>query len=172
MAMSLQQLETTCASLDARLKSIAKRRIDVSDPGWIEKLSRGPHPLDAAGVREKAGQLLRELLDGYEAGDEAWRTGVRGLLMKYDSLAWSFEAPGDRSTVPGLHRELVLFSLLDQGKDPRDAKLWLADICEKGGPYGENFQATLGEVALLSSAEDRYGWGSTRHWLEEAAANL
>lgn len=169
MAPALEELEKSFAGLDARLKPIAKRRVDVTDPGWLDKLARGPHPLDAAGVREEARRLLRQLIDGYASADETWRAGVRGLLQKYDSLAWSLEAPGDRSSIPALRTELILFSLLDQGKDPRDAKLWLDDLRRKGRPHGEAFKSVLREVARLSSAENRYGWGSTQQWLEEAA---
>lgn len=170
MPPSLEELETSFARLDARLKPIAKRQVDVSDPDWSKKLAEGPHPLDAAGVREEAGLLLRDLIEGYATENDDWRSEVRGLFQRYASLAWALEAPGDRASLPALRAELILFSMLDQGNDPRDAKLWLEDLCRKGRAHGEEFDSALREVARLSSAEDRYGWGSTRQWLGEAAA--
>src|SRR5438046_1429395 len=89
------------AALDARLAPIAKRKVDISDPNWVAKL-RVTRPLDEAGVRPEAEDLLRELLDAYVVGDEARRGFIRSLFRTHQAFAWAATLPGPRTTAEGL----------------------------------------------------------------------
>jgi hypothetical protein len=152
------------AALDARLAPIAKRKVDIGDPNWVAKL-RATRPLDEAGVRPEAEDLLRELLDAYVVGDEARRSFIRSLFRTYQAFAWAATLPGPRTTAEGLRLRLVHFSVKDQDRDPRDATLWLDGIVSDARKGGVDLREMLAEVAELSSPENRYGWGSTRDWL-------
>ena len=167
MPRSLDDLERSVRGLDAAIEPIAKRPVDLSDPGAFEKLRDAPHPLDQSGTREETEALLRELVDDYMHADAEWRAGARALFRRFRSFAWAADVGLDRRTPEGVRAHVVLFSLADQGLDPRDAKLWLADL-RADAPPGEASRI-LREVAARSSEEDRYGWGSTRQWLEDAS---
>ena len=52
-----------------------------------------------------------------------------------------------------------------QGRDSRDALLWLQDLCREAKNAGVNPRPMLREVAELSSDKNKYGMGSTREML-------
>ncbi len=170
MTQPLSELEATVRRLDGLVKPIARRPVDFTDPDWLKKLGSGPHPLDEANIREEVESLLLTLIKDYASSNEAWHIGARALFLRYDSIAWAIVGIRDRTTPEGLRSELILFSLLDQGKDPRDAKRWLDELCAETRSTGraDLFEKLLREVAALSSNVDRYGWGSTRAWLTDA----
>lgn len=170
MTLALEELETTIARLDALIRPIAKQRVDVNDPKEFEKMTRKATPLDRAGVREEVTALIHRIIEEYARADGPWRSGVRSLFRKFDSFMWAAGAPADRATSEGIRDELILFSIKDQAKDPRDAKLWLDDLCREARGNGVELGGPLRDVALLSNEEDRYGWGATKQWLEQAAA--
>lgn len=169
MARSLKNLETCFSRLDSKIKPVAKRPVNLSNQDAFADLAAGPHPLDETETREEAEQLLLELVNDYMEATPDWRAGVRGLFRRFDSFAWAAVLRLDRRTEDGILAHLVMFSLKDQGSDPRDAKLWLSDLCDEARHNGLDVGITLRKVAALSSDEDRYGWGSTRRWLEDAA---
>ena len=68
-------------------------------------------------------------------------------------------------------QQLLLFSLLDQGGDSRDALLWLRTFCEQPDADCQALPELLREVAALSSAVDHYHMGSTASMLMNAAAD-
>jgi hypothetical protein len=152
------------AALDARLAPIAHRKVDINDPSWVTKL-RAVRPLDEAGVRTEAEALVQELLEAYAAGDEARRSFIRGLFRTHGAFAWAAGPPGPRTTPEGLRMRLLHFSVLDQGADPRDAKLSLDGIVSDARKARIDIDRTLAAVSELSSTEDRWGWGPTRDWL-------
>jgi hypothetical protein len=154
------------AALDARLAPIAYRKVDISDPRWVANL-RAMRPLDEAGVRTEAEALVQELLEAYGVGDDSGRSFIRGLFRTHGAFAWAAGPPGPRTTPEGLRLRLLHFSVLDQGGDPRDAKLSLDSIVTDAREGGIDVDGTLAAVAELSSSEDRWGWGPTRDWLLE-----
>lgn len=139
----------------------------MNAPNWMAGLRQQPDPLDESGVRREAEAALQALIDYYaSAGDEA-RASVRELLAHYSSFAWAAVLPmraGDRQNI---REQFIHFSMLDQGSDPRDAVLWLDELCARSGlPRGE-LLAIRHEVAEMSSTVDRYGFGSTATMLRE-----
>lgn len=156
------------AQLDKAIRPIAKRPIDTSRPGWQEELATMA-PLDEAGVRQEAEDLILRVIAYYLVSNSGQRETVRELFRRFDSFAWAIRVPLDRRTEEGWRSHLVHFSIVDQPRDPRDAKLWLQDLCDEGRRGGFRVREILREVAVLSSSHDRHGWGSTREWLEEAS---
>ncbi len=57
------------------------------------------------------------------------------------------------------------FALIDQYPDPRDAVLWLQELCEKPRVPLRTLASLRRDVAPMASDEDRYGFGSTRSML-------
>ena len=168
MPASLDELEARIARLDAAIEPIATRPVDFSSEA-LDALSDTPHPLDEAGARDEAEALVLELVRDYPGADERWRRTTRALFARFESFAWAAAVPLDRATEEGLRAHLVLFSLDDQGRDPRDARMWLDDLVETANAAGLPLRAIAREVAEYSSDEDRFGWGSTRDWLMRVA---
>jgi len=146
-------------AIDERLEPIAKRPVDITEPGWMAKL-QDSRPLDEAGVRPDAEALLRRLIREYASGDDAARVAIRSLLRRFSSFAWAATTPAPKTTASGFREHLLHFSILDQGIDPRDATLWLDDLVRTARHAGVDVDPVLKEVAALSSRENRYSWGS------------
>lgn len=152
-------------ALDERLASIAKRPVDINNPNWAEELKQRPHPLDEAGVRGIAVALLEELALAYARVDGESRAAIRGLFSRFTSFAWAATLAQEATTADGFRLQLLHFSMLDQGRDPRDATLWLDRLVQTARFAGVSVEAVLQEGAASSSEGDRYGWGSTADWL-------
>ena len=151
-------------AIDERLQPIAERPVDIEDLNWGAKWGSSS-PVDEAGVRHSAEELLRRLIHEYAGGDDAARATIRALFRRFSSFAWAATLPVPRTTAAGFRERLLHFSILDQGSDPRDATLWLDDLVETARDAGIDVGPLLKEVASLSSREDRYSWGSTADWL-------
>ena len=164
---NLAEIEQAISQFDSQLAPIAKRSVDISTPNWLEKLIKNPPALDEAGIREQVERLLEELIDLYAQSDEATRIALRDLFHKYQAFAWAAALP-QNSTPEGLRNELLLFSLKDQGRDTRDALLWLQDICKKARSAGVELRPILDEVGELSSEINRFGMGSTKDLILKA----
>ena len=150
---------------EERLRPIARRPVDITRPGWLDRLRAGVPPLDEAGVREHAEQLLGELISAYAKGGEETRSAIRRMFAEYRSFAWAAALSTPRTSVEGLRQHLILFSMKDQGRDSRDALLTLQEIVREAGTAGVDKAAALREVAAMSSGTNRYGMGSTRDML-------
>jgi hypothetical protein len=155
---------TELARLEDELRSIATRRVDISDPDWVTKLTR-TKPLDEADVRPEAQALLLDILEHYAAATDAERRAIRALVDGHPSFAWAASPPAADSPAATLRLRLIHFALRDQGRDPRDAVLWLDDLCRTPGVPPEDLMALRREVGPMASNEDRYGFGSTRSML-------
>ena len=77
---ALKDLEFRIRELDERLHPIAQRAVDVTRPGWVERLRAGVPPLDEAGVRDNVERLLGELSAAYRQGPEETRAAIRQLF--------------------------------------------------------------------------------------------
>jgi hypothetical protein len=174
---TLAAIEQAIAPLDEAIRPIAKRGIDVTKPGWLKRLrTRKPAPepwqpaLDRAGVRAEADALVAEIIEFYAAGSDAEREAVRALFRKYDSFAWAVTLPHEPMTTELLRKTLVLFAIEDQGKDWRDAIVWLDGISARAGKAGLPLTQMLMEAAALSSDVPPFGQGrSTRKMLLDYA---
>ena len=161
--------------IDAALKPIATRPVALSELASLGDRYRERNPLDEAGVRQAAVALLTEILEAYPRLKCAERIELRALFDQHRALGWAagFLLPtGTAADIATLRRQLLLFSLLDQGPDSRDALLWLRDLCRQPGVDCAALPELLREVAALSSAIDRYHMGSTASMLAAAAADV
>ena len=157
----ISELASRLASLDAALRPIANRPVDITQPGWAE---RRIEPVDEAGVREPCDALLADLLSLYASGSDDERVQLRTLYGRHAAFAWAVSVPEPPSSEAGLRRHLLLLSLKDQGQDARDEILQLDWLCSEGRRVGAS-HAILCEVAALSSDVDKYRMGSMRQWL-------
>jgi len=162
---ALDDLEARMMELDARLRPIARRPVDITRSGWLERLQRQPPPVDEAGIRGAAEQLLADLIVVYAEGAEETREVVRGLFAKHRSFAWAATLSDPPSTIAGFRRRLVLFSMKDQGSDGRDALVTLQETCSAAKAAGVALEPILREVAVMSSRVNRHGMGSTSDML-------
>ena len=84
---ALDDLELQMMDLEERLRPIAQRPVDITHPGWLERLQTGRPPLDEAGVRDAAERLLSALIVAYAQGGEETREAVRRLFTEYRLFA-------------------------------------------------------------------------------------
>ncbi|MEV7977134.1 hypothetical protein [Streptomyces sp. NPDC086519] len=164
----LAELRAWVALIDACVEPIARRPVDLTDPGWVRKTREGPHPLDEAGIRPEAEAALRDVLSRYEEGDDSVRATLRALLERCHWFGWATTLPFE-PTPQGFRQHLLEMSAKDQGLDTRDMMVGLHDLCGQARDAGVGIRPLLLEVAELSSDMDRYGMGSTRHILLRAA---
>ena len=155
----------TISILDAYLRPIAQRPVDIGDPEWFTKLRGGPHPLDAAGVRADAESLLVEVIEHYRKGDDATRQAIRELFARNRSFSWAATLPFPPTTPETFRSHLILLAIIDQGLDSRDTILSLEDMCQRARSAGVDTEPVLRVVASLCSDEDKYGMGSMRSLL-------
>jgi len=162
---ALDDLQARMMEMDARLRPIARRPVDVTRPGWLGRLQRQPPPLDEAGIRGAAERLLDDLIVAYAEGTEETREAVRRLFAQHRSFAWAATLSDPPSTIAGFRRRLVLLSMKDQGSDGRDALVTLQETCAAAKAGGVALEPTLRAVAAMSSRVNRHGMGSTSDML-------
>ncbi len=161
----LEDFELRIMDLEERLRPIANRPVDITQPGWGGRLMESPHPLDQAGVRPEAESLLEELISCYRTGTDDVRNAIRRLFVQYRGFAWAANLSFDPKTEEEFRRHLVLFSMKDQGRDSRDALMDLQYLCRKAASAGVSTTPLLNEVAELCSDQNKYGMGSTKQML-------
>src|ERR1700745_3112905 len=135
-AGTLEDWESRIMDFEERLRPIARRPVDITRPDWLDRLRTGVPPLDEAGVREHAEQLLGELISAYAKGGEETRSAIRRMFAEYRSFAWAAALSTPRTSVEGLRQHLILFSMKDQGRDSRDALLTLQEIVREADTAG------------------------------------
>jgi hypothetical protein len=166
----VDEFELRMMDLEQRLRPIADRPVDITKPGWGARLVLSPHPLDEAGVRREAEVLLEGVIGFYRASENREREAIRTLFAQYRAFAWAASLSFSPIDEEKLRRHLLLFSIKDQGRDSRDALLWLQDICREARNAGVNPTPLVREVAQLSSETNKYGMGSTKEMLLRACA--
>jgi len=164
----MEELELRIMDLEQRLAPIANLPVDITRPGWSERLRESRHPFDRAGIRAEAESLLEDLLRRYRTGTDQDREAIRKLFAEHKALAWAASLPFAPTTEAHVRQHLLLFSIKDQGRDSRDALLSLQDLCRTAQQAGVDLAPLLVEVAQLSSDENRFGMGSTRQMLWRA----
>jgi hypothetical protein len=150
------------AALDAALKPIADRPIDITDPDWYARLRNFPNPLEEAGVRHETEDLLSEVIQFYPGSDGETRAAIRKLFADHRSFTWAAALSYRPVTDESFRAHLILFSVKDGGADTRDAILWLQDMCATASRAGVKIKPILKEIEELSSDLNKYGMGSTR----------
>lgn len=173
MENRLPAWKASAERLDAALQPIATRPVALSELPTLAGRYRELNPLEQAGVREIAATLVTEILDAYPRASCADRIEMRALFDQHRALGWAagfLQALSPEAKT--LKQQLLLFSLLDQGSDWRDALLWLRQFCGQPGIDCRALPDMLREVAALSSAIDRHHMGSTASMLAAAAADF
>ena len=94
--------------------------------------------------------------------------GIRKLFDEYRAFVWAASLPFDPTTEENFRQHLILFSIKDQGRDSRDAFLWLQELCLKAATAGVSTIPVLKEVAQLSNDRRKYVMGSTKEMLLKA----
>ena len=168
--LPLANWELRIRQLDALLRPIADRPVDITRPGWFKQLQRNAPPLDEAGIRDAANALLSELLGAYSNGTDEMREAIRELVncelfVHYRAFAWAVTLSERPTTAPALRRHLLLFSIKDQGRDSRDALVTLGEVCHEAKVAGVETSSVLQDVAAMSSTVNRFGMGSTQQML-------
>ena len=164
----LSEYEIQVLEIDESIRPIATRPVDTNDPNWMTLL-RQREPLDEAGVRSNTETLLGTLVNEYQESDADTRKAIRGLFVNYKYFAWAATLPILPTTEEGFRTHMILFSMRDQGYDSRDAILTLQEFCERARAASVSIGPILRKVAELSSDENKYGMGSTRHLFNTAA---
>ena len=166
MESRLAAWKAAVEQLDAAVRPIATCPVALTDLASADARRRLVNPLEAAGVAEAAAALMADLLDAYPRANAADRAAMRGLFAEHRALGWAagFLLPclPDAAT---LRQQLLLFSLLDQATDSRDAMLWLRAFCGQPGVDCAALPELLRQVAALSSAVDLHHMGSTASML-------
>jgi hypothetical protein len=116
-------------------------------------------------VRAEVEALLRDILMEYAATTADGREAIRKWVARHSSFAWAATPPKGATARETVRLQLLHFSLCDQGGDPRDAVLWLDEICHAPGIPRRALMSIRAEVAQLSSDKDKYRWGSTKAML-------
>lgn len=169
--MDIARLEQEIARLDRALRPIAERPVDISRPGWADRLITAS-PLDEAGIRSQARTALESLVELYARGDDRERARLRQCLSTCQAFRWAAGLDCSPATAEGFRLNLLHWSACDQGSDSRDEILRLGDLCQTAAGHGVDIAPILREVAALSSAVDKYGMGSTRGFLLQWLARV
>lgn len=164
---SMDEAVRRISPLNQKLKPIAERRIDTSDPDWQEEMRRRPPALDEAGIRLEAEKLLEEILEGYSKGDAALRASIRKLLYQHRAFTWATGVVAPRTTRYGFRQRLLLLSAVDHANDLRDTFLELGALCEDAKAAGVDIGPILREVAELSSDEPMSYMGSVKAMMQK-----
>jgi uncharacterized protein (TIGR02996 family) len=153
------RLRAELARLEDALRPLQNVPPPPEGPGYLSAR------LDQAGVGAEVPALMLDLLAAYVAGTDEQRRTLRALVPEF-RLFFHYAHPPDAETAAETtRRRLIHFALIDQYPDPRDALLWLQELCEKPGVSLRKFASLRREVASMTSDENRYGFGSTRSLL-------
>ena len=150
---------------NAKLQPIATRKIDINDPQWQEKLKTSPHPLVQAHIDSETWALLESILSHYNSCNEQQRQSMRELFSQHQFFSWAATIPSSPYSAEIFRKQLLLFPIKDQGYDTRDAIVALDMLTQKAREHGIDPYPIFQEVTELSSAENKYGMGSTKDLL-------
>lgn len=165
-------LDLAAPNLRARLKAAAEKRRQEGTPPHVPVLDRG-------GLRDEAETLLRDLLSAFTAATPEMRAALRDLVRDHRHFAWAIGGAGDivvpkdvPISIERCRDCLAWFAIQDQGRDPRDAILWLQQLCAAAERAGLPTASLLRDSAALASDEARFaavGGVSTRALLLDYA---
>jgi hypothetical protein len=156
----LSEYDDRLRFFDEKLKPIATRSIHTSED--LEEY-KNRHPLDMAGIRTEAENVLAAVIELYTSTPDA-RQPIRELFARYRSANWALWPPQRPTSEDGFRKWLLRIST-DYKRDSRDVMMMLGGICSEAEDAGVNIQPILESVAAISSDTDPYGWGSVRKFL-------
>jgi hypothetical protein len=156
----LRALRSAIRLLNLRVWWILAGGVDTRAEDWPEKLDRR--------IPRKVQETLLAAIDLYVRGDAETREAIRKLFRTYDSFTWATKLPFEPDDSEHTFAHLIHFSIVDQGTDPRDARLWLQDLVTEAKVSPEELDRLCNRAADLSSEVDRFQWfGSTAEILRE-----
>lgn len=156
--------------LDCLIEPLAKQGLDIFAADFAANIldpKSHSEPIDSIGIRDETTALLREIIQVYGTEDDQTRTKIRKLFKEAPSFRWAATLPIQQMTESYFSAWLMLFSIKDQEDDCRDAILELESQVSLAKGDGINVVPILESAARLSSTENLYGMGSTRHIIEE-----
>jgi hypothetical protein len=179
----LTQLEARMKALDQQISPIANQTVDIAalmrranvvaaapQKGAAPVKPQVESPLDQANVTPEAQALVEELIEAYPSSDESGRAQIRAMLAAHESFDWATGLPpAVPDATKNFRRQLLRLSMSDQGRDARDLLTALESRHREAQVAGIDLAPIALEIAAMSSDEDRYGMGSTRRILIQAA---
>jgi hypothetical protein len=161
----LKEYDERFARLNDKLRPIAERPIDTSQPDWMEKLAKAPHPLVQAGEVAE-GESLRASLEQLYVSTPELREAITDLFGRYRAASWALY-PVQKATGEELFRSRLLGKAMrGTDRDWRDVLVGLEKASREAasasvdiGPILESFAAISGEFvsrAMLRIARDGF----------------
>ena len=134
--MEVDALQQRIESLDKKLKPIANAPV-----AFPPDLAGRQMPKD-----DEANAALVDAVGLYARSDVAERAKIREIFRINHAFAWAATLPFPADSEQRFRQHLLHFSIIDQGRDQRDALLWMHDLLQS--PYAT--RAVVSEVAAMS----------------------
>ena len=134
--MELETLRQQIERLNQRLRPIADRPIPFGADFRTYQM-----PNDAA-----ANQALADAVELYSRSDATEREKIREIFRVNHAFAWAATLPFPPDSDDRFRKHLMHFSIIDQGRDWRDALLWMRDLLRS--PFAT--REVVSEVAAMS----------------------
>jgi hypothetical protein len=160
----LGEYDARLSFFDTKLKPIGSRPINNRED--FEAAKKGLPPLDEAGIRTEAENVLAVVIELYASTPEA-REPIREMFARYRFAAWALWPPQKPTSEDGFRTQLLRISMMDYSLDPRDIPLRVGPACREAEDAGVKIQPILEWVAAISSDVEPYGptWSSMRKTL-------
>ena len=94
-----------------------------------------------------ANEALLDAVELYSRSDETQRARIREIFRKNHAFAWAASLPFPADSAERFRMHLIHFSIIDQGRDWRDALLWMRDLLRS--PFAT--RDVVSEVAAMSA---------------------
>lgn len=134
---------------------------NVSDDAWVKTLYKNLKELN---IQNDVDSLMEEILTDFPNVTASQRSAIINVYRNHH-LGWICTIGTRIETSSDFEKSLLLFVIVDQGKDTRDAILELNHIVKQGKLLQLPVSTILKKVSKLASTKDVYGWGSTRDLL-------
>jgi hypothetical protein len=134
--MEFDTLRVQIESLDEKLRPIANRPIPFG-----ADFSKYQMPND-----DKANRVLACAVELYSTSDAAQREKIREIFRINHAFSWAATLPFPPDSQKRFRMHLMHFSIIDQGRDWRDALLWMRDLLRS--PFAT--REVVSEVAAMS----------------------
>lgn len=155
MVDRLDRLAATIKTLEDKLQPFVALSVGRTQTGWLERsrsqAANSDAAVDRADCRVEAEAALAAALDLYMSGTDGERAALRALFRACDGFAWAAPLPDGPMTLARVRTQLLVYSIRDQGRDWREAMLWLDDLCAAAHRAGLAVVGILTEVAALSN---------------------
>jgi hypothetical protein len=149
----LSEYDARLSSFDAKLKPIGSRQINTL--AELEERKKRPPPLDEAGIRPEAENVLAAVIELYASTPEA-REPIREMFKRYRFARWALWPPQKPTSEDGFRTWLLRISM-NYWVDWRDLKLMLGRVCREADDAGVKIQPLLESIAAISIDVEPYG---------------